>query len=268
MNISHELSNITKNVCRKGISGHRPLESKQQYTNPVFHAQLLYRTDTLHGGLSSASAADLHFSWQTGGSASLLATTGADGSVAVLNRAGQLQQRLVHPGGGLCAGFAWDLDGDLLAIISTGSAQVLLWDANTQQSQTVDVGLRDPLTCVVWSRSAAPAAQAATVGGSVPAGLAGPSLLAVGSARGNVSVYNHQTMRRTPILGKHSRRITCAAWSSGAHQVLALAGDDKTLSLSTADGDTLRVVALRDTPADMHFAAMKTDTTQGCYMLY
>lgn len=186
--------------------------------------------------------------------------------MAILNRAGQLQHRLVHPGGGLCAGLAWDQDGDLLAIISSGSAQVLMWDANTQQSQTVDVGLRDPLTCVVWSRSSA---AATTIGGSSSAigGTAGLSMLAVGSARGNVSIYSHQTMRRTPILGKHSRRITCAAWSSGgaAQQVLALAGDDKTLSLSTADGDTLRVVALRDTPADMHFAAMKTDATQGSY---
>lgn len=235
--------------AEKVIVQHQSHLKTSKYQN--ISTQLLYRTDILHGGHGSG---DLHFAWQTGGSASLLATTGADGSVAILNRSGQLQQRLVHPGGGLCAGFAWDQDGDLLAIISSGSAQVLLWDANTQQSHAVDVGLRDPLTCVVWSGSSA------SIGGP-----AGPSMLAVGSARGNVSIYSHQTMRRTPILGKHSRRITCAAWSSGAaaQQVLALAGDDKTLSLSTADGDTLRVVALRDTPADMHFATMKTDASPG-----
>lgn len=63
--------------------------------------------------------------------------------------------------------------------------------------------------------------------------------------------------RRVPILGKHSKRITCGAWSK--ENILALGGDDKTLSLSTEDGDSLRVVPLRDIPSDMHFAEMKTD---------
>lgn len=58
-------------------------------------------------------------------------------------------------------------------------------------------------------------------------------------------------------MGKHSKRITCGAWSS--ENILALGSDDKTLSLSTDDGDSLRVVSLRDTPSDMHFAEMKTD---------
>ena len=31
------------------------------------------------------------------------------------------------------------------------------------------------------------------------------------------------------------------------------------MSLSTEDGDSLRVVTLRDLPSDMHFAEMKTD---------
>lgn len=58
-------------------------------------------------------------------------------------------------------------------------------------------------------------------------------------------------------MGKHSKRITCGAWSSD--KILALGADDKSLSLSTEDGDSLRVVPLRDTPSDMHFAEMKTD---------
>jgi WD repeat-containing protein 19 len=38
-----------------------------------------------------------------------------------------------------------------------------------------------------------------------------------------------------------------------------LGSDDKTVSISNEDGDTLRTVPLRDIPSDLHFAEMKTD---------
>lgn len=38
-----------------------------------------------------------------------------------------------------------------------------------------------------------------------------------------------------------------------------MGSDDKTVSISNDDGDTLRTVSLRDVPSDMHFAEMKTD---------
>lgn len=63
--------------------------------------------------------------------------------------------------------------------------------------------------------------------------------------------------RRTPILGKHSKRITCGAWSKD--NILALGSEDKTFSLSSEDGDSLRVIQLRDVPCDMCFAEIKTD---------
>lgn len=63
--------------------------------------------------------------------------------------------------------------------------------------------------------------------------------------------------RRTPILGKHSKKITCGAWSKD--NILALGCEDKTFSLSSEDGDSLRVIQLRDVPSDMCFAEIKTD---------
>lgn len=58
-------------------------------------------------------------------------------------------------------------------------------------------------------------------------------------------------------MGKHSKRITCGAWSKD--NILALGCEDKTFSLSSEDGDSLRVVQLRDMPSDMCFAEIKTD---------
>jgi len=84
----------------------------------------------------------------------------------------------------------------------------------------------------------------------------GPTL-AVGSYRGNLMIYNHKTSRRIPIIGKHTKAITCGAWSQGG--LLALGSEDRSLSISNADGDTLRVASLRADPADVQFSEMKTD---------
>ncbi|XP_062563462.1 WD repeat-containing protein 19 [Armigeres subalbatus] len=201
--------------------------------------KVLYRNEEPHG------QGDVFFLWQTGGSAQLMATTGSDGTVAVFNRQGLLIERIVLQG--LCAGFAWDKDGDVLAVITQSSPQLIVWDSNSQKKQHVDIGLRDPPSCIIWSTR--------------------NSLLAVATSRGNLSIYNHATTKRIPILGKHTKRITCGAWgfanwgsgNLGMIHILALGSEDKTLSLSNEEGDTLRSVQLRDNPSDMHFAEMKTD---------
>lgn len=74
----------------------------------------------------------------------------------------------------LCNGFAWDRDGDILGIIYQ-SSQLILWDANIEKKQTIDIGLRDVLTFMVWAKT-------------------GP-ILAIGTSKGNVSIYNHNTSK-------------------------------------------------------------------------
>lgn len=81
-------------------------------------------------------------------------------------------------------------------------------------------------------------------------------MVCVGTTKGNISIYNHQTQRRTPILGKHSKRITAGCWSKT--NLLALISDDKTMSISNEDGDSLRVVQLTDTPSDLQFAKIRS----------
>ena len=112
-----------------------------------------------------------------------------------------------------------------------------MWDANSARSNWLDTGIRDPLNVLIWSKT-------------------GPTV-AIGSYRGNLVIYNHKTSRKVPVIGKHSKAITCGAWSSG--NLLALGSEDRTLSISNLDGDTLRVATLRAEPADIQFCEMKQD---------
>ena len=67
--------------------------------------------------------------------------------------------------------------------------------------------------------------------------------------------------RRIPILGKHKKRIVCGAWSNEG--LIALAGDDRVLSISTSEGDTRREIALQGDPYDIQFSEMKMDQRSG-----
>ena len=157
-----------------------------------------------------------------------------------------------------CNGFSWDSDGDILAIISQ-SNQLVLWDSNALKKQTVDVGLRDVLSFITWSKK--------------------DPILAVGTVKGNVSMFNYGTSRycslfddgvasfyiaiyrRIPVIGKHAKRVTCGAWN--AENLLALGSEDKTISISNTDGDTLRVIVLRSEPMEVQFSDMKQDERIG-----
>lgn len=140
----------------------------------------------------------------------------------------------------LCTGMCWDSDGDILAIISS-HPQLHLWDANTQKKSTIDVGLKDYLSCLIWAQNS--------------------PVLAIGTTKGNVSIYNHNTSRRTPIIGKHTKKVSSGAWNND--HLLALGSEDKTISISNIEGDTLRVINLRAEPNEVQFSEMKRDERIG-----
>ncbi|CAH2091683.1 unnamed protein product [Euphydryas editha] len=195
--------------------------------------KLLYTIEQPHG------LGELYFLWQKGEAHSLLATTGTDATVAIHDRSGQLVERIKLSG--LCAAMEWDNDGDYLAIITPNSNSVLLWECHANKRLNIETGLREAPSCLAWSY--------------------GEPLLAIGTQKGNLALYNHHTTKRIPIIGKHTKKITCAAWNKDS--ILVLASDDKNLSINNSDGDTLRMIALRDVPNDLQFSEMKTDERVG-----
>ncbi|KAM6132739.1 LOW QUALITY PROTEIN: WD repeat-containing protein 19 [Pterocles gutturalis] len=70
-------------------------------------------------------------------------------------------------------------------------------------------------------------------------------------------LYNRQTSRKIPVLGKHTKRITCGCWST--ENLLALGGEDKMITISNQEGDTIRQTSVSSDPSDMQFSVMKTD---------
>ncbi|XP_076021576.1 WD repeat-containing protein 19 [Genypterus blacodes] len=164
-----------------------------------------------------------------------IAVAGHDNSVKIFDRHGQKMSELSLPG--RCVSMDWDKDGDILAVVAEKSSSIYMWDASVNKTSQIDSGMRDQMSFILWSKT-------------------GP-LLAVGTVKGNLLIYNQQTSRKIPVLGKHTKRITCGCWSS--QNLLALGSDDRSLSISNHEGDTIRQTTLRQEPADVYFSMMKTD---------
>jgi WD repeat-containing protein 19 len=102
----------------------------------------------------------------------------------------------------------WDRDGQYLAVASSTSTAVLLWDANTRKlAAPVESGLKE-LSFLKWAKS-------------------GPHLV-MANSKGNVAIFNKVTMRKVPVLGKHTRRVVSGAWNS--ENKFALVAEDKTVT--------------------------------------
>ncbi|GCB62944.1 hypothetical protein scyTo_0007313 [Scyliorhinus torazame] len=148
-----------------------------------------------------------------------ISVTGSDHMVKIFDRHGHKRNEINLPG--VCVSMDWDKDGDALAVIADKSNTIYLWDANTLKTTQLDSGMRDQMSFLMWSKAG--------------------SLLAVGTTKGNLLIYNLQTSRKVPVLGKHTKRITCGCWSS--QNLLALGSEDKTITVSNQEGDTIRQVS-------------------------
>jgi WD repeat-containing protein 19 len=54
------------------------------------------------------------------------------------------------------------------------------------------------------------------------------SSLAVGTSKGNLQLFNIRDKRRMPVVGKHTKKISCMCWNK--ENVLAAASLDKRVS--------------------------------------
>ena len=130
----------------------------------------------------------------------------------------------------------WDKDGEYLAILQEGNGVVPLWSLSTKRVVPLETNLRDP-TFLSWSKT-------------------GPQL-AIGTAKGSLLIYNKTRKQKIPVVGKHSKMITCGGWSKHGNK-LVLGSDDKTLTISNENGDTLLHTEIKHIPLETHFTYNKT----------
>ncbi|CAD7950767.1 unnamed protein product, partial [Amoebophrya sp. A25] len=157
----------------------------------------------------------------------------------------------------------WDPDGEVLAILQHGDPGVLLWNIATRKTEILEVSSRDP-SFLVWSQSPG-------------------TTLAIGTNKGGLLLYNKRTMKKQTILGKHSKKISCGMWSSaqsassptsqgrgtkaGDENILALGSEDRNVTISREDGDSVEQMQLRAEPEQLQFCSPGTLGSPGGSMV-
>ncbi|XP_047124984.1 WD repeat-containing protein 19 isoform X1 [Hydra vulgaris] len=173
-------------------------------------------------------------SWQTQ-QGNFLAITGSTKLVTIYDRHGELKDEFVLPG--VCTGLCWDKNGDILAVGNEKNGVLFLWNATTMKSTQLDTGFKDSVSYLIWSKVS--------------------QILAVGTSMGNLLLYNHQNSRKIPIIGKHVKKIIFGCWN--AENMLALGSEDKVITISNSDGDTIKQTTTRLNAEIPQFSFMKTN---------
>mmetsp|Transcript_44380 Transcript_44380/g.108454 ORF Transcript_44380/g.108454 Transcript_44380/m.108454 type:complete len:1358 (+) Transcript_44380:80-4153(+) len=181
---------------------------------PGSSKQLFHINAKQHGAGTVAIA------WQADGN--YVATAGANRQVHIYDRYGQVVDDIGITAGGAILGMDWDSEGETLVIMQQNNSALIFWDAVSKKTHNVETNMRD-LTWIKWS-------------------AVGPEL-AVGTGKGNLVLYNKRTTRITPLLGKHTKKITGGWWNT--LNQLALVSEDKTVSLNEATGDLIKQEALK-----------------------
>ncbi|GMS90421.1 hypothetical protein PENTCL1PPCAC_12596, partial [Pristionchus entomophagus] len=164
------------------------------------------------------------FKWRPGGN--MLAASGSNNILAIFDRKGEPID--AHHTTSPVIDFAWDHEGDVIAMLIDKSPILTLFDVATRGMEMIDVstGPKEFPLCVAWS----PVKQ----------------VLCCGNSNGNVVIYDHSNQKKNPIMGKHQRRITHIFIS--ADDVIACASEDSSISLSNFDGETLHQLQCTSAP--------------------
>jgi WD repeat-containing protein 19 len=180
-------------------------------------------------GSDRHSKGEVIFSWHPEGN--FIASAGKNCVVQITDRHGDILDEISMTSNAPILDLQWDKDGDLLAILQEGNGVVPLWSLSLRRVVPLETNLRDP-TFLTWSKE-------------------GPQL-AIGTAKGNLLIYNKAKKQKIPVIGKHSKKISCGMWSHSGNK-LVLGSDDKNVTISNDSGDTLMQSELKMIPTQTVF---------------
>ena len=96
----------------------------------------------------------------------------------------------------------WDSKGEKIVIVCKHSSTLSIWDINSGEVSNIDIGVKHSASVVSWHIS--------------------QPILAVGTDKGTLVMYNDDIKKRDVLVGYHSKAITCSAWSKRVHPVLRI----------------------------------------------
>ncbi|KAF4682858.1 hypothetical protein FOZ60_010041 [Perkinsus olseni] len=172
------------------------------------------------------------FRWNTSASRLACVPAARPSNVFIFDSSGEIERDVpLDDRTSPVSSFEWDTTGNVLALIQKGVVTVSIYHFDEDRLETLDCSREEP-SFIAWN-------------------MTGPQL-AIGTSKGNTIIYNSTTAKMQLIAGKHGRRITCGAWTLRGH--LLLGSDDKIISLSDTEGETLRQTVLRSAPMTMRVA--------------
>jgi WD40 repeat protein len=126
----------------------------------------------------------------------------------------------------------------MLAIVQANSASLVLWEPRRlREHRLVDLPCKD-ISFLKWSKSP------------------GSQLLAVGTNRGLVYIYDHATGEKAQAASKHKRRILCGDWN--LENKFAFGSEDRQITICLPNGRTFDQVKIKASPQCITFGG-KTD---------
>lgn len=168
-----------------------------------------------------------------------MAAAGSKRKVSLFNSMGQLVHEVYLPPAAAGAepkrccllDLQWDPAGEQLALLPCYSSAVLIWTAATKEVQTIEADFKaQEVSCIAWSRTR--------------------GILAMGTSKGNLLLYATREKKKTPVLGKHTKRIVAGVWNKD--NVLALTALDKAVTLSDGlSGETLQTCVIKAEPIEI-----------------
>lgn len=168
-----------------------------------------------------------------------MASTGTSRVVHIFDRRGKLVDQIVPPSPSMCTLLEWSTNGDVLAIVQANSASLVLWDPKKiKQHQLVDLPCKD-ISFIKWSKSLK------------------SLLLAIGTNRGQVYIYDHVKGTKRQVTSKHKRRILCGDWN--LEDKFAFGSEDRQITICLPSGRTFDQVKIKSSPQSVMFGGKTED---------
>ena len=162
------------------------------------------------------------------------AVVGSNRRVAIVDRQGKVSSTFALPLSGPPVALDWDFEGEFLAVLQQGGSAVTIWHRTSGRIDNIESTMKD-LCLLKWAKNA--------------------PVLAVGAAKGGVLLFNRDTMRKSPLIGKHGKKIIAMAWNS--RNWLALASEDRTITVSDVEGNTIDTLPVKGDAGNLAFSDMK-----------